>query len=88
VPSGTLTARLAADASRVTQGDRASDTIDVRDWLGGSTKALVAEECIGLGRYGKVLTLLSSGSIGQTEYSDDDEDEEKLIESWTPKFRR
>lgn len=89
LPAGTATQMLAADPDRVAAGDRLSDETDVRDWLGGTTRAHISEESIGLGRYGKVLTVLSSGTIGQQDESEDDEDyEDRLIESWTPRFRR
>jgi hypothetical protein len=45
---------------------------------------------VGLGRYGKTLTVLSSSSIGDEDAGyDDDDDDEKLQESWTtPRFRK
>lgn len=89
LPSGTATAQLAADRERVVAGERVADEVDVRDWLGGSTRAVVSEETVGLGAYGKVLTVLTSQTIGQDSGPDQDEDdEESLIESWTPRFRR
>lgn len=89
LPSGTATAKLAADRERVAAGERVADEVDVRDWLGGSTRATVSEETVGLGAYGKVLTVLTSQTIGQDSGPDEDEDdEESLIESWTPRFRR
>lgn len=89
LPTGTATATLAADAERVSAGDRLGDETDVRDWLGGTTRAAVWEESVGLGRYEKILTVLSSKSIGQDDDSDDSEhDEDSLVESWTPRFRR
>jgi Zn-dependent peptidase ImmA (M78 family) len=88
LPTGTATATLAADPERIAAGDRLSDETDVRDWLGGATRAAVSEESVGLGRYGKVLTVLSSDSIGQDDDLDGEDDEDSLIESWTPRFRR
>ena len=89
LPTGTATATLAADTERIATGDRLSDETDVRDWLGGATRAEISEESVGLGRYGKVLTVLSSNSIGQDNDDEDgDDDEDSLIESWTPRFRR
>jgi hypothetical protein len=87
LPSGTVTTALAADARRVLSGDRASDEIDVMDWLGGKKSAVVTEEVLGLGRYGKVLTILHSSRIGPENELDDEREEEKLKESWTPRFR-
>ncbi|MGJ0531830.1 ImmA/IrrE family metallo-endopeptidase [Methylocystis sp.] len=90
LPAGTATARLAADTAWTVAGERASDIVDVRDWLGGGTKAEVSEESVGLGRYGKVLTVLASSSIGQDDELDelDEEDYESVVERWTPRFRR
>ncbi|MGR9398096.1 ImmA/IrrE family metallo-endopeptidase (plasmid) [Rhizobium leguminosarum] len=88
LPSGTATARLAAQPARVLVGERVADAVDVRDWLGGMTRAEISEESIGLGQYGKVLTILVSSKIGQDDEPDKDEEEEDLIERWTPRFRR
>lgn len=88
LPSGTGTARLAGDPAKVRAGERVRDEADVRDWLGGTTSHGISEESIGLGGYGKVLTVLSSRTIGREEDDlDEEEDEESLIKSWTPRFR-
>jgi hypothetical protein len=88
LPVGTATAALAANRSDVQAGQRIKDEIDVRDWLGGETCRPVLEESLGLGTYGKVLTVLSSPSIGREDEDDDDEaEEERLVDSWTPRFR-
>jgi hypothetical protein len=88
LPSGTVTAALAADAQRVMAGDRAGDEIDVMDWLGGKKSVGVTEDALGLGRYGKVLTILHSSRIGPENAPDDEREDEELKESWTPRFRR
>lgn len=64
VPAGTITARLNANMARVLNAERDSAEIDVQDWLGGQRSALVTEEVVGLGRYGKTLAVLSSEAIG------------------------
>jgi hypothetical protein len=90
VPSNTGTARLNADPRNILRGERAVSDIDVMDWLGGTKSGIVTEEAVGLGQYGKTLTVLTSESIGQEGgYDDDgDEDDEELKERWTPRFRR
>ncbi len=90
LPAGTAAARLAADAARVHRGERIGDTVDVRDWLGGATRAEISEESLGLGGYGKVLTVLVSTAIGQEDDPDDldEEGEDSVLERWTPRFRR
>lgn len=87
LPIGTVTARLADDPDQVRAGATVADEADVRDWLGGTTKASVSEESVGLSGYGKVLTVLSSGVIGREEEDDDEEDEDDLVERWSPRFR-
>jgi hypothetical protein len=88
VPKAAETARFNADPNRVMRADRAVDEIDVMDWLGGTRSAIVTEEVIGLGRYGKTLTVLSSESIGRDGEVDENDDDADLLESWTPRFRR
>jgi Zn-dependent peptidase ImmA (M78 family) len=88
LPDGTVTAAFAADRRRVLDGDRDGDETNVMDWLGGKKSASVTEEALGLGRYGKVLTILHSSRIGPENESDDEREEEELRESWTPRFRR
>jgi hypothetical protein len=89
VPSGTNTFYFNRDLARVVAADRTRDNINVMEWLGGEQSATVAEEIIGLGPYGKTLTILSSGTLGQDEADYDEEQEERdLTDSWTPRFRR
>lgn len=89
VPKGTATTKLNSDPASVLRGERSENEIDVADWLGGTKSALVTEEVVGLGRYGKTLTVLSSEKIGRESNSDDDDDnEDDLVERWTPRFRR
>lgn len=85
VPRGTVTAHIAADESRVLHAERGEADVDVMDWLGGRRSVTVTEEAVGLGRYGKILTVLSSAEIDE---DGDEDDEDDLIESWTPRFRR
>ncbi|WP_119681860.1 ImmA/IrrE family metallo-endopeptidase [Indioceanicola profundi] len=89
LPAGTATSRLAGELARVLACDRIADDIDVRDWLGGIRSVAVSEESVGLGHYGKILTILVAPELGSGgEMDDDDEEESELIESWTPRFRR
>jgi Zn-dependent peptidase ImmA (M78 family) len=88
VPKNTETSRFSANTTNVKNGARAANETDVLDWLGGTRSAIVTEEVIGLARYGKTLTVLSSESIGQETAADEDEDEEDMVERWTPRFRR
>jgi len=88
LPKGVATARLAANPSSVLARERVAEDTDIRDWLGGSKSMNVCEEAIGLGSYGKVLTVLTSDSSGQSDDIEDEESDADLIESWTPRFHK
>jgi hypothetical protein len=87
VPVGTATARLNAGRRRVAGGDRAAEEIDIADWLGGTRAARATEQAVGLGGYGKTLTVLTCPSV-QDETFQEDEGDDELAERWTPRFHR
>ena len=89
VPPGTATAQFNVDPQRIADADRTETDIDIMDWLGGTRSVKTTEEVIGLGRYGKTLTVLTCPSVVDETYQDEDEDEEGNLEDrWTPRFRR
>ncbi len=89
VPQDTVTAKLNANTRRVTDGERDEADIDVMDWLGGNRSVRATEQVVGLGNYGKTLTVITCPSVQDETYGDDDEeDEEDLAARWTPRFHR
>ncbi len=83
-PAGSVTATFNSDKGKVEQAARTDGTSALQDWFCGPHRQEVVEEVIGLGRYGKTLTVLTG-----MEPPDELEDEEDgLDESWTPRFRR
>jgi hypothetical protein len=89
VPKGTVTADLNSKPQRILDGDRAEAEVDIIDWLGGSRSVQATEEVIGLGGYGKTLTVLTCPSVrDETHREDDADNDEDLIERWTPRFHR
>ena len=83
LPANSLTASFNKNTDLIIQTEPEEDEIDVTDWLGGSKPFQVKEEVQGLGSYNKTLTVLSySGDID--EIINDEED--KLIDSWTPRL--
>jgi hypothetical protein len=89
VPQGTATARFNANARRVAEREREEANIDVMDWLGGSRSVRAIEQVIGLGNYGKTLTVIACPSLRDETYGgDDEEDEESVVARWTPRFHR
>lgn len=89
IPRNTLTSRFNTDRDRVAYGDRIAGEIDVMDWFGGTRSAQAMEEVIGLGSSGRTLTILTCPAVKESTYEDGEtDDDEELIESWTPRFRK
>ena len=87
VPAGTETTRFNKSPERIAQAARSKSDIDIMDWLGGRRSIEATEEVVGLGSYGRTLTVLTCPSLVDETYQDeDDEDEEDLIDRWTPRF--
>lgn len=81
LPRESCTYRFNASADRVRRADRDEDASDLSIWFGGRREREALEQVIGLGAYGKTLTILS----GCAPFDDEDD---ALEESWTPRFRR
>jgi hypothetical protein len=72
------------NVGKVRQPARVQGTSNLQDWFGGRRNLEINEDVIGLGGYGKTLTVLYG-----IEINDEDEaNEDDLLESWTPRFRR
>jgi hypothetical protein len=90
VPPATATSAFNKNAENVRDGRSQAADVDALDWLGGKRSVILSEEIVGLGSYGKTLTVLSSEKLGGDDGHDDDvdDDDDRLAESWTPRFRR
>ncbi|KIO48694.1 ImmA/IrrE family metallo-endopeptidase [Nitrosospira sp. NpAV] len=85
VPRNTPTFAFNQDVENVRRAVRVDETSTLQDWFGGSRSVEICEDVIGLGSYGKTLTVLYDIALPD---DDEEEDEGFLIESWTPRFRR
>jgi len=85
LPPNSATKELNGDPKKVLDGERLDAEGTVQDWFGGDIEAQLVEETIGLGDYGKTLTILTVEELPDAE---EIEDEEELEESWTPRFKR
>ena len=85
LPAGVDTDVFNRDPDNILRARRSHADTDLRDWFGGPRSMPGTEEAIGLGRYGKTLTVLSSNVFADDEPDEEDEDME---ERWTPRFRR
>lgn len=85
VPRGTTTHAFNQDASNVRNGARNDGTSNLQDWFGGSYDIEVTEDVIGLGSYGKTLTVLYDIGLPDEE---EREQESMMCDSWKPRFGR
>ena len=70
----------------IRRAERDEDTSDLQDWFGSYRSLSATEQVIGLSNYGKTLTVLTALDI--EEQIEEIKEEEELVESWTPRFRR
>jgi hypothetical protein len=86
LPLGCATRGFNGEPARVRRAERLESESAFQEWFGGDMRVTVKEDVLGLGSYGKTLTVLHE--IELPEDDDSDDDEEKLSESWSPRFRR
>lgn len=84
VPRNTATFAFNKVPTNVLHGARIEETSNLQHWFGGSRSIEISEDIVGLGRYGKTLTILHEIDMPDAE---DEESEQSLIESWTPRFK-
>jgi hypothetical protein len=85
LPQNCATRQLSGNPERVRRGERTEGPSAFQDWFGRNLRSEVSEDAIGLGEYGKTLTVLYG--IELPEESDEDSDDE-VIEAWPPRHRR
>jgi hypothetical protein len=90
VPAASRTSDLHRSPDRILAADSAFGQSSLTDWFRTDRNPTVVEEAVGLGSYGKVLTILHApGLTSSAEGLETDEEEEAaLVESWTPRFHR
>jgi hypothetical protein len=85
IPRSSVTFGFNVEPSNIELGERADGESSLQDWFGGNLEIELHEEVIGLGAYGKTLTVLTAPELPDAE---EIEEEDDLAESWTPRFRR
>lgn len=83
VPPDSVTADFNVNTEKVAQGQRARGESCLQDWFNGPHHQEIIEEVIGLGSYGKTLTVLT----GMESPDETEDDEGNLEESWAVHFR-
>lgn len=85
VPRGTPTAKFNCIPENVRTGRRLEGASTLSAWFGGNRDVELQEDVVGLGSYGKTLTVLHGIELPDEE---EEEEERSFRESWTPTFRR
>lgn len=89
VPAGTVTEGFNARPENVRTASKDAGDGRLNDWMEGDKVYKISEEVIGLGSYGRTLTVLTCKALTmRVEEVEEDDDEDALVESWTPRFRR
>ena len=91
VPPDTVTESILRRSDAEQEEARAEGEVEIATWLGGQESLAAWEEVIGLGSYGRVLTVLtvlSCPEFADEDYFEVEDSDEALEESWTPRFRR
>lgn len=74
LPMNTASMRLTSDAGAVLRACEDSDNASASDWFHGvETRQTLTEEAVGLGKYGRVLTLLTLDESDEEENDEWDE---------------
>lgn len=83
LPKDSVTHSFSRNQENIKNGEKENGLSSSMDWFGGERDFEIMEEVVGLGSYGKTLTVLTI-----TEDLEDLEEQEELEESWTPRFKR
>lgn len=85
LPSSSATSMFNQNAEKIESAEKDESPAELTDWFGGGIEATGKEEVIGLGSYGKTLTVLSFPNLPDDEELEEDE---RIEDSLTPRFRR
>jgi Zn-dependent peptidase ImmA (M78 family) len=83
LPRRSATYRLNQSPTRIAASERIDGEADGTSWFGALDDVELFEEAVGLGRYGRTLTVLTTVDA----LPDPDDDEGDSEENWTPQFR-
>jgi hypothetical protein len=87
LPPQSWTVEFNKDEGRVERRERWERTSSIRDWFGEGPNRELAEDVVGLGAYGRTLSVLFAESLADWP-DDDDEAEEDDPSEWNPTFHR
>lgn len=77
LPTSVETYRFNLDSRNIADCEEWSNTTDLRDWFDGEREREAYEEIIGLGAYGKTMTVISLEN-----FADEEDEDEYPLEPW------
>jgi len=83
VPEHTTTAVFNRDSEKIERAEKVEGTCNLHDWFGGGPDVEMTEDVVGLGRYGKTLTVLVAD-----EWPDDENEDDEDLSDFNPTFHR
>ena len=84
LPSGTATFEFNKDPDRIASAMRWDQSTSIREWFGDGPEQELNEDIVGLGSYGRTLTVL----FADEEWPDAEDGEEEELGTWEPTFHR
>lgn len=90
IPSSSVTAQFIAEEGNVPNAQSAAGTANLSEWFECPTSHDVTEEVVGLGSYGKALTVIYSSrlTLAADGLDDEEREEDDLRDSWMPRFHK
>lgn len=89
LPRSTCTHTFNQNKERILRADRTEGVSTIHMWFGAGPKWDLIEEVLGLGSYGKTLTVLRPIIPDEDDMDEEEiEFERGLTESWTPRFHK
>ena len=85
LPRSSPTYTFNQDPGNISDERRDEGSAPLQDWFAGDIQCEAFEEIVGLGSYGRTLTIISLEDAPDEEELEEEDD---LVESWTPRFRR
>lgn len=82
VPAGSITARFVKDPQNISNGVRSEGCSMLDEWLDGAPRIEMKEDVVGLGHYGKALTVLFTNEAVETEDPDEEDDSFDRWQRW------
>jgi len=75
--AGTATANFNKDADNVSKGKLVTSTSTLDMWFDGGSMAELNEEVVGLGEYGRILTVLWADSLPHPDEAEESEESDE-----------